>query len=411
MKKLLLLAFSCVITWSAYAQQQPATDDFGAFTKTTEAERYAASQKQDYAKADNLLKAWIVKYDHADTGIQDKYRTWQPNIYYNLACYEALLGRKESALTAFEKSYALGYSNYTSTMADTDLISLHKEKRFIAVMQAMREQSDYGYVLQHAGPYNKQTDKNWPVFSYQQATAPELVKLKNKYNLDSVAGNGDEISKIKKLLFWAHNMVRHDGNSNNPLSRNAIDLITVCQKENRGVNCRMMSTILRDAYQAEGFPSRMVTCMPKDTADNDCHVITVVWSKTLDKWVWMDPTFNAYVTDIKGNLLNIEEVRQRLVAGSADLVLNDDANWNNKQKQTKDYYLGYYMSKNLYWLQCAAKSEWDAETRKPGKQLMEYVNLYPGTYSQPKKAMRDNQQKPVNNPAYFWQKPTGIYSK
>ena len=33
---------------------------------------------------------------------------------------------------------------------------------------------------------------------------------------------------------------------------------------------------------------------------NDCHVINVVYSATLDKWVWVDPTFDAYVVDENG---------------------------------------------------------------------------------------------------------------
>ncbi len=273
----------------------------------------------------------------------------------------------------------------------------------------MREVGDMGYVLQKSGPYTTAAAPS-VIFTYQSASAPELIALKNKFNLDSVAGNGDEISKFKNLLHWAHNSVRHDGNSSNPPSRNAIDLIEVCQKENRGVNCRMMATILRDAYQAEGFDTRIVTCMPKDTLDNDCHVITVVWSNTLNKWVWMDPTFNAYVTDDKGNLLNIQEVRERLINGSA-LVLNDDANWNNKQKETKEFYLGYYMSKNLYWLKCSTKSEWNIETLKDGKQSgVEYVNLYPGSFTtlhQSGGVVHGTAQYATNNPDYFWQKPTG----
>ena len=47
------------------------------------------------------------------------------------------------------------------------------------------------------------------------------------FNLDS-AGSGDELSKIRNLMHWVHNAVRHDGSSSNPTSRNAIDLIEVC---------------------------------------------------------------------------------------------------------------------------------------------------------------------------------------
>jgi hypothetical protein len=164
-----------------------------------------------------------------------------------------------------EKCVTLGYANYSNTKVDTDLESLHGEKRFKAALQTLRERGDMTYVLQTSGAYNNGPSKNLPTFSYQPATAPELLNFKNKYNLDSISGNKDEISKFKNLLYWVHNVVKHDGSSDNPASKNAIDLIDVCKKENRGINCRMMATILKDAYQAEGFKARVVTCLPKDT--------------------------------------------------------------------------------------------------------------------------------------------------
>jgi len=223
----------------------------------------------------------------------------------------------------------LGYADYQHVLVDTDLDGLRNYKPFKTALLSLRKKGDYGYVIQNSGPYNDKEKLPLPTFIYQSTASPELATFKKQFNLDSVSGHGDEISRIKNLLYWTHNIVRHDGNSANPKSKNAVDLITVCQKENRGLNCRMMATILKDAYQAEGFKARVITCMPKDTADNDCHVITVVWAESLNKWVWMDPTFNAYVSDDKGNLLNIEEVRNRLVNGGP-LVLNPDANWNNK---------------------------------------------------------------------------------
>ena len=54
-------------------------------------------------------------------------------------------------------------------------------------------------------------------------------------------------------MHWVHNAVRHDGSSRNPTSRNAIDLIEVCRKENRGINCRMMAQVLNECYLAMGF--------------------------------------------------------------------------------------------------------------------------------------------------------------
>ena len=46
--------------------------------------------------------------------------------------------------------------------------------------------------------------------------------------------------------------------------------------------------------------------------------------------------------DEKGNLLSIQEVREHLRKG-LPLVLNKEANWNNKEQTTKEDYLDNYM--------------------------------------------------------------------
>lgn len=91
----------------------------------------------------------------------------------------------------------------------------------------------------------------------------------------------------------------------------------------------------------------------------------------------MDPTFNAYVSDENGNLLSIAEVRERL-RSDKPLVLNEDANWNNETKQTKEYYLDSYMAKNLYWLTTTLHSGYNIETDKT---TGGYINLFPSGFS------------------------------
>jgi hypothetical protein len=397
----------CLIALIATAQQKELTD-FNDYTIKVSNDAHNQYNIKNYALALSTMSEWLTRYDQLSPGTKVDVHNAMPGVYYNLACYAALSGKKEDAINFFDKAIKEGFADYTNAVADSDLMSLHKDKRFKADLQQIREKNDYAYILKQSGTYNNKKIEA-PVFTYQDANAPELVNLRKQFNLDSVAGTANDTSKLKRLLYWAHNSVKHDGNRGNPNSKNAVDLIAVCKKENRGVNCRMMATIYRDACQAEGFTTRIVTCMPKDTADFDCHVITVVWVKSLNKWVWMDPTFNAYVKDDKGTLLNIEEVRERLVK-NMPLVLNNDANWNNIQKKTKAEYLDYYMTKNLYWLKCSTKSEWDLETRKPGMQPITYIDLYPGKYTTifaPKKAMGDVVEYATNNPAYFWEKPAG----
>lgn len=203
--------------------------------------------------------------------------------------------------------------------------------------------------LQHSPAYANDTISI--KFTYQPATVPSLVEARQRFNLDSIAGDGDDISKIKNLTYWIHDIVRHDGSSYNPQGPKTLtNLVDTCQQYNRGVNCRMMAIMLTEALLAEGIPARYLTCQPKDyDKDHDCHVICIAWSDSLDKWVWADPTFAAFVTDENGLMLHPGEVRERLIA-NLPLELNEDANWNHESQQTKENYLDYYMAKNLYYI-------------------------------------------------------------
>lgn len=186
-------------------------------------------------------------------------------------------------------------------------------------------------------------------FQYTPPTDSALTATRIRFNLDSVAGNGDEISRIKNLLHFVHETIRHDGGSTWPdVPFNFGALYDICQKENRGLNCRFMAIMLTEALLAEGIPARYLTCMPKyyDT-DGDCHVITIAWSSQLGKWVWVDPTWDAWVTDENGTMLHPGEVRHRLIDGQP-LLLSEGANWNHKSNATVESYLENYMAKNLY---------------------------------------------------------------
>jgi hypothetical protein len=263
--------------------------------------------------------------------------------------------------------------------------------------------------LKNAEKYNYSDNRFIPNFGYQSLENPNLIKIRKDLKLDSIAGTGNEISKILNLLHWVHNIVKHDGSSNNPTLKNAIDLIKVCKTENRGVNCRMMATILNECYLSIGIKSRYVTCMPKETEFDDCHVINMVYSNDLKKWIWIDPTFDAYVMNEKGELLGLEEVRERLINGKT-LILNPEANWNRKNSQTKAYYLGTYMAKNLYRLRTPLISEYDSETWKVGKEIT-YVELLPldGIEQTPQKKEQPDAKTGIkftyyitNNPNLFW---------
>lgn len=253
-----------------------------------------------------------------------------------------------------------------------------------------------------------------PTFTYQEATDEHLQALRVGFHLDSIAGSGDEVSRIVNVLHWIHDLIPHDGNHGNPSVKNAMSLINECQKGERGLNCRGLAIVLNECYLSLGIKSRFVTCMPKDSIFDDCHVINMVYVDSLEKWIWIDPTNNAYVMDENGVLLSIEEVRVRLIE-DLPLFINEDANWNNRFPTDISFYLYEYMAKNLYRMECPLRSEYNLETRKRKKKI-EYVELLPmdGLAQNPRtlttkssfknKSMTVTKYK-TNNPDNFWVKP------
>jgi hypothetical protein len=353
-----------------------------------------------------IIKATSKKIDIRD-GNDFKKQYWTLSPELNPDIYEtSSLGQKVTFITDKD-------SITVKIKKDTkfDFIVLLNDS--IKAHTQIKYKMPYLEKLKNAEKYNYSDNRFIPNFSYQSMENPNLIKIRQDLKLDSIAGTGNEISKMLNLLHWVHNIIQHDGSSNNPTLVNAIDLIKVCKTENRGLNCRMMATILNECYLSMGIKSRYITCMPKETEFDECHVINMVYSNDLKKWIWIDPTFDAFVMNEKGELLGLEEVRERLINGKT-LILNPEANWNKKNSQTKAYYLETYMAKNLYRLQTPLVSEYNSETWKSGKEIT-YVELLPldGIEQTPQKKEQTRTKTGVkftyyktNNPNLFWTEPT-----
>ena len=258
----------------------------------------------------------------------------------------------------------------------------------------------YLETLRQAGGYEKSDTVGLPHFYYETPENGRMKDVRRYFKLDSIAGTGDEISKILNIMYWIHNNIAHNGSNYALAEFNSIDLYHYHKATGEGINCRHLAISLNEMYLSMGWKSRYVTCLPKDENDQDCHVINTVWVDSLQKWIWLDPTFAAYVKDENGNFLSINEVRERLIDGRP-VVLNEDANWNNQSNQTKERYLMNYMAKNLYWIQVPANSQFNPESRYRNN-TNKYVSLLPIGYNQ---SNMENMGTITHDPEYFWQKP------
>jgi hypothetical protein len=317
--------------------------------------------------------------------------------HYNLACAAARLGRHEEAMGHLRTSVQEGFSDWNTLKSDTDLDSLRRDDGFPDLARQVRARGDYPWLLSQYAAYDR-TPATAPLgFTYQDASHPDLVKFRRDCHLDAVAGQGDDFSRMVRLMRWVHGQVRHDGESTSPAPRDAMGLLEVCKREGRGINCRMMAIILHEAYLAMGFKSRHLTCLPLNELDPDCHVITCVWSEAHQKWLYMDPTFEAYFLGEKGEPLSVEDVRERLSAG-LPLTLSPGANWNGKPKDPQEY--RNYMAKNLFRIQCPLEAASGYEAR-PGRAV--YVALDPLHVPHPPSLRQGTIV--THHVAAFWAKP------
>jgi len=401
----IILLFSCV-----YSFAQPDSKDFTTYASYQDSLMMAAYYSKDVKKYNDVLEQFIGRYNLLSKEEQGIYSPYVYNAYYNLSCTHSLLNDKENGIKYFKKAVDAGYLEYKHVLQDSDLEILRNEPEFIEIMKKLQSVGDYQFILRNAQEYKTDEYYDMPEFRYMSFEDENLVELRSAFNLDSIAGKGTQQFQVINLLHWVHYLIPHDGQHDNPAVKNAMSMIAECKEGNRGLNCRGLATVLNECYLSMGFKSRMITCYPKDSLglDPDCHVINTVWIDELNKWVWLDPTNDAYLMDEKGTMQSIQEVREKISNGST-LILNPEANW-NRMSTTIDYYIYEYMAKNLYMLECPVVSQYNMETREEGR-IFKYVKLIPTDYFKvlPPVTEEQNEAKTntwiiynIYNPAEFW---------
>ena len=396
---ILLLSLVCFTSLSA---QTDAERKFMAVVDSLNAQLLDAYTGKDYPAAEAICRKIIDFYDAHAAQLAEGYAYFKYSSYYNMACVQAKQGKKQEAASNLLKALDSGKMemSYSKITHEEDLKGILDAAELQPALQRLKETTDYLYILQHAPEYTRtQPADSLPRIVYAQADEPDLKRVRDYFRLDSVAVAGDELATIKRILTYIHNKIRHDGQNGNPTDGyNSINFAEACKDGSRGLNCRGLATVLNECYLSMGIPSRVITCMPK-TYINDCHVINAVYSSTLGKWLWIDPTNNAWVTDDQGNLLSIQEVRARLRSGQPVRV-NEEANWNNERKTTTEAYLYEYMAKNLFYLESWTRYGFNTESDRENP--INYIFLQPtGCDSD----QRNPRNLSVNDDRYFWQVP------
>ena len=187
-------------------------------------------------------------------------------------------------------------------------------------------------------------------FTYDNDNA-QFAALKSKYPIEAVAGDGGDFSRALNLLHWVSENVWHKGNYDNHIPCNALDLLNYAygnKKQNR-INCLALSSILSECLLAVGLKARRVGIMPCSPYDGDNHVVSHVFISEMNKWVMLDPTYNAYFTNKQGEVLSLLELRDCL-ANQGSVFFNTEAKYHNRKLSEKSRTANIkYFAKNLYY--------------------------------------------------------------
>ena len=251
-------------------------------------------------------------------------------------------------------------------------------------------------------------------FSYADSSDENLTRLRDMYNLETIAGQGTETDRIINLTRWVYQLTGHANEPEIPKELNAFNLIRLAKDEHMQINCYMKTVILNEIFLAMGLSSRWTHLLPHSHEEDESHFVTSVYSSALGKWILMDPDFGVYVTDEKGAILGVADIRNRLIAGEPLVVKDLDTSqsalartWGDVENfiQGADY--PWILSKFIFKIRCPQVSRFNQRSM-PDKV---YFELLPDGYRE--ELLRESQMTErgkvvyMNDEELFWQKPAG----
>jgi hypothetical protein len=142
---------------------------------------------------------------------------------------------------------------------------------------------------------------------------------------------------------WVHDNVLHFGGGGEvDVLKDSVSILnyTFGKGQMPGIFCYHIAIVFTECCLAAGLTARTIQCSPFNPHDVDTHIVSMVYINEMKKWIFFDPTNNAYFTDINGIALSPLEAR-KLLGRDEICVAGSMQEKSEKYKQ--------YMAKNLFY--------------------------------------------------------------
>lgn len=137
--------------------------------------------------------------------------------------------------------------------------------------------------------------------------------LRKQENLDQVVADAaDELDQFLRLMTWTRAQWPLGTPDPYPLC-NGVDILTDIRAGRTGGFCGQYSYLLADALKSFGHYS--VRYVELESAAGESHFAVEAWSNQWNKWVLLDPTYDAHYLDATGRPLSALELHEAWVGG------------------------------------------------------------------------------------------------
>jgi len=187
------------------------------------------------------------------------------------------------------------------------------------------------------GDYPTEPDNGWR-YGFRRTRRHD--KLCKRYGLTETAEQGTEFERALRVMQWFCANTYYNGMAfwSAMLPDNTPTILRYAYRKpfRRAINCRHKAVALADCLLAVG-----IDALPIGMIRDGCsHVIVHVWLTQEQRWVMFDPSFDAYITDETGHVLNIIEIAQQHRAGKPLIIAQYHL---NGAQDCRDCYLSYFM--------------------------------------------------------------------
>lgn len=139
--------------------------------------------------------------------------------------------------------------------------------------------------------------------TYRFTRCKALSDMFAEYSLREIAGNGDTMSKARRIMQWIDDNSVYNGAS--PLPPSLPDkILEFGFKQHDPINCANRAILFSDALTSIGVFAMPVWLQNQADGCGHCHVIAQVWLPECRKWQAFDPSFNTFFT-YKGNPIDV----------------------------------------------------------------------------------------------------------